>query len=82
MVGSVDWIADFAGELPMDVISEMMGVPEADRAEVRRLADTRSCTARTACTTCRRPRWTASLRLFAYYADMVDAAAHAGPATT
>ena len=36
---SFDWIADFAGKLPMDVISEMMGVPEADRAEVRRQAD-------------------------------------------
>src|SRR3954453_22661153 len=34
-----DWIGDFAGRLPMDVISEMMGVPEADRVEVRRLAD-------------------------------------------
>ena len=34
-----DWITDFAGRLPMDVISEMMGVPEADRVEVRRLAD-------------------------------------------
>ena len=34
-----DWIHDFAGLLPMDVISEMMGVPEPDRAEVRRLAD-------------------------------------------
>ena len=34
-----DWITDFAGKLPMDVISEMMGVPEADRAEVRRQAD-------------------------------------------
>lgn len=37
--GEVDWIADLAGLLPMDVISEMMGVPEADRVEVRRLAD-------------------------------------------
>ncbi|GGV02515.1 putative cytochrome P450 123 [Actinomadura cremea] len=34
-----DFVADFAGLLPMDVISQMMGVPEADRAEVRRLAD-------------------------------------------
>ncbi|WP_121256080.1 cytochrome P450 [Nocardioides ferulae] len=34
-----DWITEFAGRLPMDVISEMMGVPEADRDEVRRLAD-------------------------------------------
>ncbi|HTW14879.1 MAG TPA: cytochrome P450 [Nocardioides sp.] len=38
-MGSFDWIADFAGKLPMDVISEMMGVPEEDRAEVRRQAD-------------------------------------------
>jgi cytochrome P450 len=38
-MGSFDWIADFAGKLPMDVISEMMGVPEDDRAEVRRQAD-------------------------------------------
>ena len=30
---------DFAGKLPMDVISEMVGVPVADRDEVRRLAD-------------------------------------------
>lgn len=37
--GTFDFISDFAGKLPMDVISEMMGVPEADRAEVRRLAD-------------------------------------------
>ncbi|WP_067895614.1 cytochrome P450 [Nocardia vaccinii] len=37
--GSFDWIEDFAGKLPMDVISELMGVPESDRAEVRRLAD-------------------------------------------
>jgi cytochrome P450 len=34
-----DFVADFAGLLPMDVISEMIGVPKADRAEVRRLAD-------------------------------------------
>jgi cytochrome P450 len=36
---SFDWIGEFAGKLPMDVISEMVGVPESDRAEVRRLAD-------------------------------------------
>ncbi|WP_307797533.1 cytochrome P450 [Actinomadura barringtoniae] len=38
--GEADFIAEFAGKLPMDVISQMMGVPESDRAEVRRLADT------------------------------------------
>ncbi|MRH91304.1 cytochrome P450 [Nocardia sp. SYP-A9097] len=37
--GSFDWIEDFAGKLPMDVISELMGVPVPDRAEIRRLAD-------------------------------------------
>ena len=37
--GSFDFIADFAGLLPMDVISELVGVPPSDRAEVRRLAD-------------------------------------------
>ncbi|WP_067664358.1 cytochrome P450 [Nocardia miyunensis] len=37
--GSFDWIEQVAGKLPMDVISELMGVPEPDRAEIRRLAD-------------------------------------------
>jgi len=37
---SFDFVADFAGLLPMDVISEMLGVPGADRDELRRLADT------------------------------------------
>jgi cytochrome P450 len=37
--GTFDFVADFAGKLPMDVMSEMLGVPKADRAEVRRLAD-------------------------------------------
>ncbi len=36
---SFDFVGDFAGRLPMDVISEMTGVPRADRPEVRRLAD-------------------------------------------
>jgi cytochrome P450 len=34
-----DIISDIAGRLPMDVISEMIGVPQADRQELRRLAD-------------------------------------------
>ena len=37
--GSFDFIADFAGKLPMDVISELVGVPPSDRVELRRLAD-------------------------------------------
>jgi cytochrome P450 len=37
--GSFDFIEDVAGKVPMDVVSELLGVPEADRAELRRLAD-------------------------------------------
>ncbi|HVA05712.1 MAG TPA: cytochrome P450 [Acidimicrobiales bacterium] len=37
--GTFDFIGDIAGRLPMDVISELVGVPGGDRAEVRRLAD-------------------------------------------
>lgn len=36
---AVDYVDEFAGKLPMDVISELMGVPEADRVEVRAWAD-------------------------------------------
>ncbi|MBS9532501.1 cytochrome P450 [Mycobacterium sp. M1] len=36
---SFDFIGDFASKLPMDVISELMGVPSADRIRVRDLAD-------------------------------------------
>ncbi len=38
--GSCDFIGEFAGKLPMDVISELLGVPEADRDELRGWADT------------------------------------------
>jgi cytochrome P450 len=34
-----DFVDEFAGKLPMDVISELMGVPEEDRARIRALAD-------------------------------------------
>jgi cytochrome P450 len=37
--GSFDFVEDFAGKVPMDVISELVGVPVADRPELRRLAD-------------------------------------------
>jgi len=36
---SFDFVDDFAGKLPMDVISELMGVPEEDRVRIRALAD-------------------------------------------
>lgn len=34
-----DFVDDFAGKLPMDVISELMGVPVEDRVRIRALAD-------------------------------------------
>ncbi|MCP2338902.1 cytochrome P450 [Actinomadura rupiterrae] len=37
--GRFDLIADYAVLVPMDVISELAGVPASDRAELRRLAD-------------------------------------------
>jgi cytochrome P450 len=37
--GTFDFITDFAVPLPRDVISELIGVPEADRPEIRRLVD-------------------------------------------
>jgi cytochrome P450 len=36
---TVDYVAEFAGKLPMDVISELMGVPPADRDRIRAMAD-------------------------------------------
>jgi cytochrome P450 len=37
--GRFDFIDELAGRVPMDVISEMLGVPRSDRAELRRRAD-------------------------------------------
>ncbi|WP_422744600.1 cytochrome P450 [Mycobacterium sp. WMMD1722] len=37
--GTVDYVDEFAGKLPMDVISELMGVPQPDRDQVRAWAD-------------------------------------------
>src|SRR5215218_2715301 len=36
---TVDYVAEFAGKLPMDVISELMGVPFEDRDHIRAMAD-------------------------------------------
>jgi cytochrome P450 len=66
----LDLIGQVAGKLPMDVVSELMGVPAADRDELRRLADV---------VLHREPGirdvppagMEASLQLVGYYADMV-----------
>jgi len=36
---SFDFVADLAGKLPMDIVSELLGVPVVDRDELRRLSD-------------------------------------------
>lgn len=68
--GWADWISELAGRLPMDVISEMMGVPVADRDEVRRLADL--LVHREAGVRDVPPAgMEAAIELFSYYGDMV-----------
>jgi cytochrome P450 len=37
--GACDFIGEFAGKLPMDVVSEMLGVPQADRDALRAWSD-------------------------------------------
>ena len=37
--GEFDFITDFAGRLPMDVVCELLGVPASERDELRRLSD-------------------------------------------
>jgi cytochrome P450 len=67
---SFDFVDEFAGKLPMDVISEMVGVPKADRAELRRLADLvvhRAPDSRDV----PQEGLDAALALFTYYADMI-----------
>ncbi|MFB7878790.1 cytochrome P450 [Nocardia sp. NPDC056064] len=68
--GDFDWIDEVAGKLPMDVISELMGVPEPDRAEIRRLADLVVHRAEGVLDV---PveAIDASIRLFGYYTEMV-----------
>lgn len=68
--GSFDFVADLAGKVPMDVISEMLGVPAADRAELRRLSDL--LVHREAGVTDVPPAgMEAALTLAGYYADLV-----------
>ena len=69
--GSFDFIADFAGKLPMDVISELVGVPSADRAELRRLADL-LVHREEGMTDVPPEGLDAALTLVGYYADMVS----------
>ncbi len=68
--GRFDWIEELAGRLPMDVISELMGVPETDRDEIRRLADL-VVHREDGVLDVPVAAMDASLRLIGYYADMI-----------
>jgi len=65
-----DYIADFAGKLPMDVISELVGVPRDDRAHIRNLADT-VMHREDGVADLPPAAMTAAMDLLVYYADMV-----------
>lgn len=67
---SFDFIAEFAGRLPMDVISELVGVPVADRERLRALAD-EVMHRQDGVTDVPMSAIEASMQLLVYYADMV-----------
>lgn len=65
-----DYIADFAGKLPMDVISELVGVPQEDRQQLRALADA-VMHREDGVTDVPQSALRAAMDLLVYYADMV-----------
>jgi cytochrome P450 len=67
---SFDYITEFAGKLPMDVISELVGVPQEDRQHLRALADAVMHRAE-GVTDVPPSAIEASINLFVYYAEMV-----------
>jgi cytochrome P450 len=76
--GRFDFVTDLVGKVPMDVISEMLDVPEADRTELRRLSDL--LVHREEGVTDVPPSGVeAALSLVVYYADLIaDRRAHPG----
>jgi cytochrome P450 len=76
--GSFDFVAELAGRVPMDVISELLGVPQADRAELRRLSDL-LIHREEGVTDVPPSGVAAALDLVVYYADLIaDRRAHPG----
>ena len=67
---SFDFISEFAGKLPMDVISELMGVPPGDRQLLRALADT-VMHREDGVADVPQSALRAAMELLVYYADMV-----------
>ena len=67
---SFDYITEFAGLLPMDVISELVGVPHEDRQRLRALAD-QVMHRDDGVTDVPEAALVAAMDLLVYYADMV-----------
>lgn len=67
---SFDYISEFAGKLPMDVISELVGVPQQDRDQLRTLADA-VMHREDGVTDVPQSAMVAAMDLLVYYADMV-----------
>lgn len=65
-----DYITEFAGKLPMDVISELIGVPTQDRQHLRALADA-VMHREDGVTDVPQSALVAAMDLLVYYADMV-----------
>lgn len=67
---SFDYITEFAGRLPMDVISELVGVPVTDRQQLRALADA-VMHREDGVSDVPPAAMSAAMELLIYYADMV-----------
>jgi cytochrome P450 len=67
---SFDIVGEFAGLLPMDVVSELVGVPEQDRPALRQFADT-LLHREDGLVAVPRAGAEAALQLIVYFADMV-----------
>ena len=67
---SFDYITEFAGKLPMDVISELVGVPVDDRQHLRALADA-VMHREDGVTDVPKSALVAAMELLVYFADMV-----------
>jgi len=68
--GTFDFVTDFAGLLPMDVVSELVGVPQADRPMLRAHADT-LLHREDGLVEVPRPAVEAALYVVGYFADML-----------
>jgi cytochrome P450 len=68
--GTFDFVGEFAGLLPMDVVSELVGVHQADRAQLRAWADA-LLHREDGLVAIPRPASEAALNLIVYFVEMV-----------